>query len=163
MNPPCKTASRGQAMVEMVLSTPLLFLMIAGMVQFTLLFLAKVQFEHACGVAARQYASGIVNNDSMQNEIWNNLGGYQIYFEKNSIQLVSERPSSPAGNFVSRFGRWISPLSRILRNIGVDTPFSYGGFKWQVTARCKIFSSFGVLFGRGITFKTQLAVIRFPK
>jgi hypothetical protein len=158
-----RKAPSGQALAEMVLATPLLFLMIAGMVQFTLLFLAKVQFEHACGVAARQFASGTVNSGSMQNEIWNNLGGYQIYFEKDSIQLVSGHPSSPIGNFFSRFGRWLSPLTRILRNIGVDTPFSYGGFKWQVTARCKTFSFFGILFGRGTTFKTQLAVIRFPK
>jgi hypothetical protein len=163
MNPRAKKASRGQAMVEMILSIPLLFLMIAGMIQFTLLFLAKVQFEHACGVAARQYASGIASDASMKNEIWNNLGGYQVYFDKYSIQLVSEKPSSPIGNFISRFGRWLSPFTRILRNIGADTPFSYGGFKWQVTAKCKMFSSFGVLFGRGITFRTQLAVIRYPK
>jgi hypothetical protein len=162
MNPHYKKASSGQAMVEMVLSIPLLFLMIIGMIQFTLLFLAKVQFEHACGVAAREFASGTVNNGQIKTEVWNNLGAYQIYFEKNSIQLVSEKPSSPIGNFVSRFGRWLSPLTRILRNIGVDTPFSYGGFKWQVTAKCKIFSWFGVLLGRGVNFKTQFAVMRFP-
>lgn len=158
-----KNESSGQALAEMVLSIPLLFLMIAGMVQFSLLFLARAQFEHACGEAARQYASGLINNDSLKNEIWDNLGAYQNFFEKNSIQLTSDSPSSPIDRVASRFGRWLSPLSQALRNVGVDTPFSYGGFKWQVTAKCKISSFFVLIFGQGVVFKTQLAVIRFPK
>jgi hypothetical protein len=155
--------SKGQAMPEMLLSIPLLFLFMAGMVQFTFLFLAKTQFEHACGQAAREYSAGLIGPDHLKKNIWENLGNYQSDFDQNEIVILTGSPSSPVDRLMSHFGGFLTPLSHVLRDIGVDSPFSYGGYEWEITARCEITPFFEPLFSHGVVFKTQLAVLRYPE
>jgi hypothetical protein len=150
-------------MTEMLLSIPILFLFIAGMVQFAFLFLAKTQFEHACGEAAREYSAGLIGPDRLKNEIWENLGSYQSYFDQNDIKVLAGTPSSPIEQLMSRLGGFLTPLTHVLRRIGVDSPFSYGGYKWKITARCEITPLFEPLFRQGVVFDTQLAVLRYPE
>jgi hypothetical protein len=155
--------SKGQATPEMILSIPLLFLLMAGMVQFTLLFLAKTQFEHACGEAAREYSAGLINPDRVKNEIWENLGNFRSYFNQNDIQVSAGSPSSPVDQLKSHFGGFLTPLSHVLRDVGVDSPFSYGGYTWEITARYEMTPFFEPLFRQGVIFKTKLAVLRYPE
>jgi hypothetical protein len=154
---------KGQAMSEMLLGIPILFLFMAGMVQFTLLFLAKIQFEHACGVAAREYSAGLVDHNHLKNEIWENLGNYQSYFEQNNIRVLAGSPSSPIDQVMSRLGGFLTPLTHVLHGIGVDSPFNYGGYQWEITAHCEITPFFEPLFRQGVNFKTKLAVLRYPE
>ncbi len=155
--------SRGQAMAEMLLSIPILFLFMAGIIQFSILFLAKTQFEHACGEAAREYSAGIINRTEVKREIWENLGSYQEKFDQNDIKISESRPSSPIDRLQSTFGTFLIPLTHALRNLGVDTPFSFGGYKWEVTANCEIAPYFQALFPKGVIFKSQFAVVRYPE
>jgi hypothetical protein len=157
------TDSKGQAMPEMILGIPLLFLFMAGMVQFTLLFQAKTQFEHACGEAAREYSAGLIDPDRLKNEIWENLGNFRSYFNQNDIKISTGSPTSPIGRLMSHFGGFLTPLSHVLHDVGVDNPFSYGGYAWEITARCEMTPFFEPLFRQGVIFKTQLAVLRYPE
>jgi Flp pilus assembly protein TadG len=156
--------SRGQAMVEMILVLPILFLLAAGIIQFSQLFLAYVQFEHACGEAAREYAGGMIDNDTFSEEIWNNLGAYQPLFDPAFIQVRVEEPTSPLGSWISNNGGMMDDLTRFTKaaHIPAGSIFDYEGQKWNVTSSCKVTPFFGVLFENSITFKTQLAVLRHP-
>ena len=72
-------------MTEMIIVIPLLFLLAAGMIQFTFLFMAKISFEHACGQSARDYAFKKIDPTLLSEDIWKNLGSEQVFFSKETI------------------------------------------------------------------------------
>ncbi len=134
---------RGQALVEAVLALPLLLLLAAGVAQFSQLFLARVQFEHACGEAARRYVAGKVDANHLGDAVWDNLGVYQPLFDRKGVQVAGTRLSPAASSY------------------GL-LPVEYGGQRWTVTAVCKATPLFGLLWKGGVPFKTRLAALRHP-
>jgi len=158
---PARRNFSGQAVVEMVLALPLLLLMAAGIAQFSQLFLARVQFEHACGEAAREYAAGSIASSSFAREVWNNLGPYRSRFDLDSIQVSLDPPVA----FPSQSGNSIPGLSMFTSaaHVAFGKALDYEKGKWWVTANCRAIPFFGLLFKDGVPFKTQLAVLRHPK
>jgi Flp pilus assembly protein TadG len=150
------TQEKGQAMAEMLLCIPLLMLLAAGMVQFSLLFLSKVHFEYACGETARAFNLGQISSEGFADSVWDQLQPYQKLFDKNSIQIsVGESQSVLGGDETAQ----LSLLSRYVQG----SIFNYGGQEWTVTIHCKVTPLFGVLFPNGVPFSTQLAVLRHPQ
>ena len=151
---------RGQALVEFVLAAPLLILLIIGMFQFSILFLARVQFEHACGEAGREYAAGLVSQASISDVIWKNFGNYQIFFNRDSLQLSQQKASSPFGSASSALGQTLQGLTSIMRSVPAGgSVLNYEGPQWTVVIR----TAASPLFTNGITFQTQFSVLRHPR
>lgn len=148
--------SAGQAMAEMVIAIPLLLLLAAGMVQFAILFLSSVQFEHACGEAGRLYAAGIVNKRSLQPRIVEGLGGYRRFFDLDSLQVSTEFPSSKTASVLQKTHDALTSIP------AVQWGFDYDGAKWRVSIRCKPPFLFKPLFPEGIPLTTTFQVYRYP-
>ncbi len=152
-------SEKGQALTEMLIVIPLLFLMVAGMTQFSILFLARSAFEQSCGQAARKYAAGRLNNsNSFSDEVWANLENYQSYFRRETLVVVpAPTQSLVANSFLNNTG-FLGPLiSKIKSSL-----FNYSGQKWIVTIRYNSIPLFGTLFPAGIPFQTELAVLKYP-
>ncbi len=147
-------AQRGQALTEMVLAVPLLFLFVAGLIQFAVLFLSYVQFEHACGEAARTFAAGQIDKNALDSKIIENLGSYKKFFDTHSLEV---KPQSPRGGFAGLLEKIRGTLSII--------PFTlnYSGVEWWI--QIKFLPPFLVqtLFPDGIPFRTTMQVYRFPQ
>jgi hypothetical protein len=150
-------------MTEMLLCLPLLMLFAAAMVQFTILFLAHVQFEHACGQAAREYSAGSISPEQVPDSVWEHLEGYQAFFVKGSLALESRAPGSSLEELHSRLGGFLRPFQNVLRSLGLASPFGYGEFHRVVRIRCRPFRFFTRLFGQDLLFRTEFAVLRFPE
>src|SRR5258708_14934152 len=144
----------GQAMSEMVIAIPVLFLFMAGIIQFSILFLSYVQFEHACGESARQYAAGIMDENSLGDKIYENLGRFQNFFDKSTLFVSIQEPRSTAGEVLDK-----------TRDAIRFIPFTinYEGHEWSIHIRCKppFFSK--VLFPNGIPLPTAMQVYRYSK
>lgn len=155
---------QAQAMVEMLVALPALLLLAAAAVQFSILFLAKVQFEHACGEAARKYSAGLLTESSLPSGIWNSLGQTQSAVLQGSIHL-SQVPKD-----VSFFEKTGLPSGSkgILRSIGetiripMTTLLDYGGGTWTAEALLKPPPFFRLLFANGVPIRTQFAILRHP-
>lgn len=143
-------------MAEMILCLPLLFLFVAGMVQFSLLFSSKVHFEYACGETARAYNLGQISSDGFSDSLWENLGSYQSRFEKSSIQVGVKETQSLLGNDTTEklgiIGKYVK-----------GSLFNYEGQEWIIKVNYKAVPLFGILFPTGIPFITQLAVLKHPQ
>ncbi len=148
------TNNKGQALAEMVLSIPLLFLLIAGIAQFAVLFLCYVQFEHACGEAARQYTARIVEKDSLGPAITDNLGYLGRYFDLASLSVKIQEPGGTADEVLDNVRNAISLI-----------PFTinYDGAEWAVDINARPPFCFRPLFPHGIPFHTVLQVYRYPQ
>ena len=144
---------KGQAIVETLLSIPLLFLFAAGIVQFSILFLSYVQFEHACGEAARQYAAGIVEKTSMEKSILENLGSFRRYFDPQSLTAAIQEPRSKAASALVLVRSAAGIIPGVLR---------YDGAEWIFKIRCRPPFFFALLFPKGILFETTLQIFRYP-
>ncbi len=146
---------KGQALAEMIISIPLLFLLAAGMIQFTLLFLSYIQFEHACGEAARQYSAGMISKGSLGPQITRELGNYSRFFDIDSLSVAILSPSSPTGT--------LDETRNSMGNIpAVQWGFNYDGAKWKVSVQFKSPLFFKLIFPRGVPFSTTLQVYRYP-
>ena len=145
---------KGQALTEMVLSLPILLLFTAGIVQLAVLFLSDVQFEHSCGEAARLYAAGVIDEDSMAHQIYANLGHFQRYFDPDSLSVSIQEPRSTAAAALDRARSAISFI-----------PFTinYEGYEWRVGIRCIPPFFFKVLMPQGVAFHTVMQVYRYKR
>ena len=143
----------GQALSELILAIPLLFLFAAGIIQFSIVFLSYVQFEHACGEAAREYAAGIVGKDSLTPGIIDNLGYFTRYFDLSTLSVEPRAPGSAASN----------AFENVRRSIGIiPHTLNFDGAEWNIKIRCRPPYFFTVLFPQGLPFKTILQVYRYP-
>lgn len=141
-------------MSEMVIAIPLLFLFMAGIIQFAILFLSYVQFEHACGESARQYVAGIMDENSLSNKIYENLGYFQSFFDKDSLSVIIQEPKSTASEALDN-----------VRSAIQFIPFSikYEGYEWSINIRCRPPFFTKILFPDGIPLHTVMQVYRYPK
>jgi Flp pilus assembly protein TadG len=151
--------SSGQALVEMLLAIPLLFLLTAGAIQFTILFQARSAFEKACGEAARQYAANrLKDSAAITDAVWKDMGPYQSYFRKQSLRISTQAPQAAIAdtffNAIGSLGPWASKVKSYLIN--------YTGQSWTVTVNCVPPSLVAVLFPDGIPFQSQLTVLKYP-
>jgi Flp pilus assembly protein TadG len=144
---------KGQALTEMVIALPALCLFAAGIIQFAILFLSYVQFEHACGEAARQYAAGMINKDSIEIKIEDNLGHFRNFFDLYSLTATIQPPQSTPDSVLNDF-----------RNIVSKIPFglTYDGYEWSVDINCRPPFFFALIFPGGIPFHTVMQVYRYP-
>jgi len=155
----------GQAMAEMLLALPFILLMAGGTIHFTLLFLAKVQFEHACGEAARKYASGMLAPEGFPEAVGQGLDPFKGFFVPGSITV-----HDLLQNTYPNIGKKASP-EEALRKVrpprtaypSFSTPLDYGGWHWKVKAKVLIPCSFPFLFQEGLTLSTELSILRHPK
>ena len=156
---------KGQALAEMVLSIPVLFIFAAAIFQFALLFLSYVQFEHACGEAAREFAAGLVEKDALGPEIISNLGRFQRFFIQDSLNLSVRQPHSIAVSAVSRVSNIVSRLNNVARSFrstkNMNFSTSYEGFLWNVDIKFKPPAFFRLLFPAGIDFRTTMETYRY--
>jgi Flp pilus assembly protein TadG len=160
----------GQALTEMLLVIPLLFLLAAGAVQFTILFQARNAFDQACGETAREYsANQLKDSTSITKAIWNNLGLYQSFFREQSLELTT-RDSNPTllGTIIKSadkfIGRFVSAVTFFSPYAGSLTPpyINYTGQSWIVTINCTPPSLVAVLFPSGVPLQAQLTVLKYP-
>src|SRR4029077_13614201 len=109
--------------------------------------------------------AGAIGDKTLGDEIWDNLGAYQPLMDRGLIQVKIEKIESPLGSWASANGDDLKSLSSFAKaaHVASDSLFDYQGQKWTVTAPCKVSPFFGALFENGITFKTQLAVLRHPR
>jgi hypothetical protein len=144
---------RGQAMAEMLICLPILFLFLVGLVQFSILLAARVQFEHSCGEAARQYCAGLVDKDSLGPSIYKNMGYFQKYFDYNSLTVTTQQPQSTADSKMDE-----------VRNAIRFIPFTinYDGCEWAIDINCTPPFFFEIVFPNGIAFHTIMQVYRYP-
>ena len=145
---------KGQALTEMLLSLPILFIFAAGIIQFAILFLSYVQFEHSCGEAARQYCANLINKDSLSPKIYENLGFFQTYFDRQSLTVTTQQPRSTAAAALERARKAIQHI-----------PFTvnYEGYEWAVDVKCKPPVFFKVLFPNGVNFHTVMQTYRYKR
>ncbi len=145
---------KGQGLAEMIISIPVLFLFAAAIIQFSVLFLSFVQFEHACGEGAREYAAGLCSKTSLAPVVFENLGSFKRFFDPKSIQAALQDPKSNAAG----------ALDKLRGGLGV-IPFlvNYDGAEWSISARCRPPFLFHIIFPDGILFHTLQQVYRYPK
>ena len=144
----------GQALSELTLAIPLLFLFAAGIIQFSIVFLSYVQFEHACGEAARQYAAGIGEKDSIAPRVIENLGYFRRYFDSSTLSADPQAPQSAASKTLEDIRRFTGILPHTL---------NFAGVEWKIKIRCRPPFFFAVLFPKGLLFETVLQVYRYPR
>lgn len=147
--------SKGQALNEMLIVIPLLLILAASLSQLAILIREKVQFEHACGLAVRQYALGQFPKEEIANALWNNLGAEQKYFDKGSVNISAQDTKTLLGRDFR--GQFV-----FLRTVMKEGLFNYGGGDWTITIRYRSFPLLGVLLPNGILFQTRLSVLRHP-
>jgi Flp pilus assembly protein TadG len=149
----------GQALVEMLLVIPLLFLLTAGAIQFTMLFQARSAFDKACGEAARQYAANqLKDSPAITSAIWNDMGFYQSYFNKQSLNISTQAPQA---NIADTFFNAIDALGPLATKVK-SYLINYTGQAWTVTIYCTPPSLIAVIFPGGIPFQSQLTVLKYP-
>jgi Flp pilus assembly protein TadG len=149
----------GQALVEMLLVIPLLFLLTAGAIQFTMLFQARSAFDKACGEAARQYAANQLKDSfAITNAIWNDMGFYQSYFNKQSLTISTQAPQATIADIFFNAIDALGPLASKIKSYLIN----YAGQTWVVTIYCTPPSLVAVIFPNGIPFQTQLTVLKYP-
>jgi hypothetical protein len=149
-----KKQPEGQAMTEMIIVIPILSLLMAGIIQFAILFLSYVQFEHACGESARQYAAGMIDENSLNNVIFDNLGHFKIYFDEDSLTVTRQEPKSTAGAVLDE-------TMAAIRFIPFVT--NYEGYEWSINIRCKPPFFARILFPDGLPLHTVMQVYRYTK
>jgi len=155
MNLTKKRCLSGQATSEMLIVVPLLFLLAAGTIQFSLIFLAKIQFEHACGEAARQYAAGLLRTDyAFKSVVWENLKPRQNHFIRGSINISVGKTSAYRDPLLGGNAQFLNAVSK---NV-----LDYDGEKWTVVIRSSPPPFFSLIFPDGIPFASTLAVLRHP-
>ncbi|HTA76426.1 MAG TPA: TadE/TadG family type IV pilus assembly protein [bacterium] len=153
-----KKNNKGQALTEMMIAIPLLFLLTAGTVQFAILFQARCAFDKACGEAARQYAAGRINDQTaITNILWQDLGAYQNYFSQQSLTLSTQSPQTTMAdtflNHLSFLGAFTSQIKSYI--------FNYAGQNWTFTISCTP-SFMTIIFPSGIQFHSQISFIKYP-
>jgi hypothetical protein len=126
----------------------------AGIIQFAILFLSHVQFEHACGEAARQYVAGLADENSLDKRIFENLGRFQSFFDKNSLSVSIQEPRSTAAAILDKTISAIRFIPFIIQ---------YQGHEWSVNIRCRPPFFTKILFPDGIPLHTVMQVYRYPK
>lgn len=153
MTHPRRLASSGQALVETVLTIPLLFLLAAGTFQFTQLFLARVRFEHACGVVLRQWSAGVRRDSTIENGIWVALEGDRRLFDRDSLVVTTGRSPRPTASAIPPGTEALPDASKWVRE---GFPFVT---RWEVRIRCRPAPLFSRFLRGGLPFTTRLAVI----
>jgi hypothetical protein len=150
---------KGQALIETVLVLPLLLLLLAGVIQLTILIQARIAFDKTCGDVAREYNAGLVSQkNEIGPEIWKNLGTYQKYFDQSSLTFTTQTPQPTA----------IDSLLHLLDNLGpwgtaVRAHFTnYGGQTWTININCMPPYTITLLFPHGIPLQTKLTILRYP-
>jgi len=150
---------KGQALVEMLLVTPLLFLLTAGAIQFTVLFQARSAFDKACGEAARQYAANQLKDSSaITDAVWNDMGFYRSYFDKQSLNISTQTPQASIADTFFNAIDTLGPLASEIKSYLIN----YTGQTWIVTICCTPPSLVAVIFPDGIPFQSQLTVLKYP-
>lgn len=143
---------KGQALVEMFISTSVLFLLAAGIVQFSILFLSRVQFEHSCSEAARQYCAGLIDKNSLPSAIYENLGPFQKYFDSESLTVSVRQPRATAGALMDKVRSAIHFIPLTL---------NYDGAEWVVEIKCVPPFLLKILFSNGVTFHSVMQAYRY--
>jgi TadE-like protein len=154
----------GQALVETLVSIPLLLLFAAGALQFGLMFASYVDFEHACGEAARRYAAGSVEKSSLGPVILENLGPFSGFFDPTSLQTVSgPAPVLPtaARNEVDRQLDSLRSQAAGLSLPHLFPSFLYETASWDIRIRFQPGLLFARLFKDGVLFHTTMEVYRY--
>jgi hypothetical protein len=152
-------------MAETLIILPLLLLLSAGAFQFSLAFLAKVRFEHACGEAAREYAAGLLQEKEITKGVIDRLGAWASFFVPGSIHARAQSagsrglPSPPNGP---------GPLGRsgpIRQGIQAPIPLlmDYKGQSWQVQARIRPNLLFIPVFKDARILRARFFIARHPK
>lgn len=143
----------------MVLVIPLLTLMVAAVLQLTLLFQARVAFDKACGDVAREYAAGTVNDqNAFSDEFWIRLGPYQKYFIRNSLSVNAQNPKpSLIDNILQKFDSY-GPIAQKLRSFIIN----YDGKAWTITINYTLPFSPSFILPNGISFQNQVTILRYP-
>jgi Flp pilus assembly protein TadG len=151
--------NNGQALTEMLLVIPLLCLLLAGTIQFTILFQARSAFDQACGNEERKYAANLTQDSaSITEDIWKNLGSYQTYFNKSSIKLDVQAPQPSAASVIFNALGNLGPLADKVKSYFIN----YTGQSWTVTINCTPPALMAFLFPNGIPFKSQFTVLKYP-
>jgi Flp pilus assembly protein TadG len=154
-----KLSSSGQSLIEMLLVIPLLFLLTAGAIQFTILFQAHGAFDKACGEAARQYAANKLKDSSaITDAIWKDIDFYQSYFTKQSLSISTQASQATvADTFLNAIGS-LGPLASQIKSYFIN----YSGQSWTVTISCTPPPLISVVFPNGIPFQSQLTILKYP-
>ena len=156
---------QGQALSEMLVALPLLLLMSAGMVQFGFLFLTYVQFDHACGEAARLYAAGIIDKDSMGPMILDQAGYFRRFLEQDSLRVSAQEPRSVGNAILGPVSGFVSTLNAVANSLPLSGKAKfdakYEGWLWTIDVRCAPPAFFRFLFPNGVPFHSTLQVYRF--
>lgn len=153
---PSKT---GQALVEMLLVIPLLCLLTAGAIQFTILFQARSAFDKACGDTARKYAANLLNDPAaITSEIWKNLGPYQTHFQEQSLNINTQAPKPSAVDVIFNSLDNLGPFATSVKSYFIN----YTGQSWTVTINCAPPSFMALLFPNGVPFQNKLTVLKYP-
>jgi Flp pilus assembly protein TadG len=159
--------TRGQAMTEMLVAIPLLFLLAAGIIQFSVLFLTYVGFEHACGESAREYCAGMVGQDALGPSILRNTGYFARFLDPGSLNIMTQKPGSVAVSALNAVSGLTGSLNAVARTIPalptVDFSGKYEGCLWRVSVCCRPPAFFGLLFPRGIVLRTTLQAYRYAE
>jgi hypothetical protein len=155
--------TRGQALAEIVLVIPILFLMAAGLSQFWIFFTAKAYLEQACGQTARLYAAGALNgNDHLADQIWLALGPGRRFFSPSNIDVTGTSTSTMLSNsFLPAINNIPPPIGPLIAK-ATGSLLNYTGQKWIIRARFDALPLFRVLFPAGLSVTTQMAVLKYP-
>jgi TadE-like protein len=156
--------ARGQALVESLLSIPLLLLFAAGALQFGLMFASYVDFEHACGEAARRYAAGSVEKSSLGPVILENLGPFSGFFDSTSLRTVSGPASVLPTAAQNKLDRQLDSLRSQTAGLHLPHLFPsilYETASWDIRIRFQPGLFFAWLFKDGVLFHTTMEVYRY--
>jgi hypothetical protein len=161
-----KNRSNGQALTEMVLVIPILFLMAASIFQFSIFLSAKTYLEQACEQTARLYASGAFSRNEgpgqIANQIWFALGSGQRFFNETSIVVIDSPTSTLLSNsFLPAINNIPPPVGPLIASSTANL-LSYTGKKWIINAQFHALPIFRVLFPVGLPMTTQMAVLKYP-
>lgn len=162
MRPPYRNPD-GQAALEMLLALPLLLLLAAGLFQTALLFLNDIQFENACGQAAREWADGGLADGKIADAVWDDLGPYQKYFQQGSIQVQSQpiQPKGTVDSIVQACRQGLTDIP-VLGQCVQGVLFNYTQGSWRITAKFRSRPLLGLLFPDGIPLTSSVCIIRHP-
>jgi hypothetical protein len=133
----------------------------AGLFQIGILWIQSIRFDEACGIAARRYASGEVEEKSIADAIWSALGASQKYFEADSIHIESpDSQTDPAQADSEPYRHKLDQVNTF--NKYTNNPlFNYSKAKWCITVSYRCRPLLGFMFPHGIKLGTEVCVFRY--
>jgi hypothetical protein len=146
----------------MVVAIPLILLLAAGLFQTGLLLIHANCFDQACGIAARRYASGDLEENQLADAVWSALGSSQAYFEKGSIHLEApDSKDNSSSAYSDKNRKDLEDSGELKKALQSNPVFNYSKGDWRVTATFRSKPLFGLLFPKGIQLGTEVCVYRY--